>query len=1632
MGDKKDLQIKIGADAAAARDELRRVSGSMDDLRAANMRTASSGDRLRSSFDSIRAAAAPLATALAALVSVRAFKDVIAEGERLERNLLRTQKIVESTGKAAGFSARELHQQARELAFATLQSTEGIMEAQQIMLGFRKVTAETFVRSQELALDLAAVLKTDLSTAMTQLGRVLDNPTQNLNILNRSGIAFTQTQQDMIASLWETGRAAEAQAVILDALAGKYGGVARAEAAGLAGALDTLGQQLQEAKQELYDYADAGARSATLVNGAAEMVASATQALQRGDLDGTISLLKTAVELLAIAIGSRLAAALVTSAAQTALATAEAIRYQAALARMAGLSRTAAAGQVALSGAVAGARGAMALLGGPAGVAILAATAIYHFRHELGLVERPAAEAESAVRSLTEGIEDLTRAQAEARLGAALDEYTKSAGEAERIAAQIAATALELKALRNRPFSVMNIGTQDVERVHMLQAALIDLNSEYDTAQQRTEKLKEIMGQLQGIMGRAAGVATGAGAEAAAEVTTQQLRAQQRAADALAKYRRALLDAELQHADGARAQELAALELQYGQFLLADQDYLTKKHTLEAAAAQDRTELLRTEARVAAQAVADAAAAVQIGPSGKVTGESAQLEAYYKALTELTKVRGQLEQATAEQVVQGLEAALELYQSIVAEADRLLALEGQTHALRADNAMLAADLVGGASDDLGDVYARQTAQLEARYQREFELVDEKMKLIEQEKKKAGANFEQQEAHAAQLAALSKKQYLLDKKQTVEQERLNRDYIKGKMALAGQYAGYAGGMLSALADTQDQTSRSGFESAKNMQMAAAVVNTAGAIMNALATVQPYPAAIGAAAVAAATGAAQISKIQSTSFGSGDSSFSLPSAAGGGGGGGYAAQVGTVLGAPEQQSESTSRVLDLLDSIHSKEYRELRTIAYSMQDLNANITGLVNSIVRGTAAGGGVLEGVSLGGTVGAAESIASSIGTFVNRGFVDIEKMLGDTLGSIFAVASLPVTILGDLLGGLAKGIFGGGTETKLKGQGFDIAAISAQQIMDGADAYVQEYAYIKKHKKGGWFKKGSSSYSYLYEQADSDITDLFTKILGNLSTSVTQLASGLGGVEAETAAMRYRFNIGKIDLKDMDSEEISKTLAAVISAQADLYVDAILGPLVKQYQKVDEGLMETASRLLVSKAIVVDSFEKIGKSYTWAESSLMRTAEGAIAVTTAIAEAAGGVEQYQKTFENFFDLFFSDAEKQASRSALLRDAFSDLGLALPVSRQAYRDMAAAMDVSTEAGRRAYVQLLELADQAGAYYDYLGELANSRFDLEMQVLELTGREAEALAQQRSKELVAMDVSLRPLQQRVWALEDEARAAEESQRLIAEAQSAVASAENELRTAYSRNASELGNTISKFGQFSVSLGKFREQLSLSDSPLSASQREAAAARRFADVAGRAQLGDADAMSELQAASQSYLDTSKAGATSAEDYYRSLAQVQAGLRAAEETADRTVGNAQLQLDALEQQVAALIDINDSVLSVADAVTALHSAIAAASAVNVPGFASGGYHSGGLRLVGENGPELEATGPSRIYTAAQTQQMLRGSGNRALIAEIRALRSEVIRLRAEAAATARNTHGTRRQLERWDGDGMPEERAM
>lgn len=87
---------------------------------------------------------------------------------------------------------------------------------------------------------------------------------------------------------------------------------------------------------------------------------------------------------------------------------------------------------------------------------------------------------------------------------------------------------------------------------------------------------------------------------------------------------------------------------------------------------------------------------------------------------------------------------------------------------------------------------------------------------------------------------------------------------------------------------------------------------------------------------------------------------------------------------------------------------------------------------------------------------------------------------------------------------------------------------------------------------------------------------------------------------------------------------------------------------------------------------------------------------------------------------------------------------------------------------------------------------------------------------------------------------------------------------------------------------------------------------------------------------------------------------------------------------------------------------------------ALGIPGFASGGAHSGGWRMVGESGPELEYTPPSRIYSNGDSRKMLDFD---ALASEVRELRKDV---RAGHIAIERNTSESARHLRRIENEGI------
>ncbi|WP_444922693.1 hypothetical protein ACJJH9_00015 (plasmid) [Microbulbifer sp. DLAB2-AF] len=179
----------------------------------------------------------------------------VRSGEEMERGLLKIDALLKATGGSAGRTSQQLDEQARSVALNTLASIQGVRDAQGVLLTFKTVQTDVFDRAIELSHDLAAVMSTDAKGAALQLGKALEDPATGLSALKRAGVSFTETEREMIKEMQEAGRVAEAQNFILDKLGQQVGGTGSAEAQGLTGKVDTLGQtwtEFLEAVSETY------------------------------------------------------------------------------------------------------------------------------------------------------------------------------------------------------------------------------------------------------------------------------------------------------------------------------------------------------------------------------------------------------------------------------------------------------------------------------------------------------------------------------------------------------------------------------------------------------------------------------------------------------------------------------------------------------------------------------------------------------------------------------------------------------------------------------------------------------------------------------------------------------------------------------------------------------------------------------------------------------------------------------------------------------------------------------------------------------------------------------------------------------------------------------------------------------------------------------------------------------------------------------------------------------------------------------------------------------------------------------------------------------------------------------------
>lgn len=181
-----------------------------------------------------------LAAAFAGITVGAAFRKVITETSNAQREQALLAAALKATGDNAGYSQARLNEMAGQMEGLTTISAGEFNQAQTVLLGFTNIVGVQLPKALQAAADYSTRTGADMASAAETIGRALDIPSAGMSSLQKQGFKFSESQIEAAQSLERTGRIAEAQQIVLDALNEAYGGAAVAARDTLGGALTSL------------------------------------------------------------------------------------------------------------------------------------------------------------------------------------------------------------------------------------------------------------------------------------------------------------------------------------------------------------------------------------------------------------------------------------------------------------------------------------------------------------------------------------------------------------------------------------------------------------------------------------------------------------------------------------------------------------------------------------------------------------------------------------------------------------------------------------------------------------------------------------------------------------------------------------------------------------------------------------------------------------------------------------------------------------------------------------------------------------------------------------------------------------------------------------------------------------------------------------------------------------------------------------------------------------------------------------------------------------------------------------------------------------------------------------------------
>ncbi len=481
-----------------------------------------------------------------------------------------------------------------------------------------------------------------------------------------------------------------------------------------------------------------------------------------------------------------------------------------------------------------------------------------------------------------------------------------------------------------------------------------------------------------------------------------------------------------------------------------------------------------------------------------------------------------------------------------------------------------------------------------------------------------------------------------------------------------------------------------------------------------------------------------------------------------------QTGTVFGDATAQSESISKSLEIIRDNTSNDLNYSAAMLRSLENIESALAGATNAIIRG----------------VGPSVPVGTKLGSLANAGMLDIggmdfaAQMIGKFVFNVqreisdFGIQVLPHTI------------------KKMFQNGFQAAS----------------YTDVTTTTKLLGISVSQSTHSY-FSQLNDEVNRQFTGVITNIAKTVKVAGEALGvsGYELTSRLDKFVIDIGRVSLANLKGEELQKKLEEMFSTMSDQIAQAV-APGLGKFRQVGEGYFETMIRVAEGTQRATGELEQLGMTAIDFKDILNKQGDVAaeIARQTLLAQgrlvagtkdyvgeltgssedviaayrklvqaqdllaagfnvqnldrtminAAGGLDAFVSAMQAFNDSYLSQSQNVTAQLASLSAQFAQFGQTLPDSKDAFLALMQSIDTSTEAGKKLFGGLLQLADGFAKvqeeidqirqkYADKLDPMAAIRKTLETVTDDFTTLIAKANSDLREKLIKNGDANLQIL-------------------------------------------------------------------------------------------------------------------------------------------------------------------------------------------------------------------------------------------------------------------------------------------------